>query len=129
MTLGMHLLLTFVGATVPSGLRPSAPCTSCRSFCDMQCSFDGPDPSTRGMKQNVSMFRLTPLVVTGLAEKDSGDPAGDVYFALVRFCGTRGSTQLVHRSAEASLCLTLLRRRKSTLCTAALIRTTTNAPG
>lgn len=76
------LLLSFAGA-VPSGLRPSAPCTSCRSFCDMQCSFDGPDPSTRGMKQNVSMFRLTPLAVTGLAEKDSGDPAGDVYFALV----------------------------------------------
>jgi hypothetical protein len=32
--------------------------------------------------RRAAVYRLTPLGVTGLADKDSGDPTGDVYFGL-----------------------------------------------
>ena len=32
--------------------------------------------------RRAAVYRLTPLGGTGLADKDSGDPAGDVYFGL-----------------------------------------------
>ena len=60
-------------------------CHSCEQYCSGRCSLAGPpvdgapNPRTR---QNLTVFRMTAANVTGLANKDTGDAAGDMVFNM-----------------------------------------------
>eukprot|EP00936_MAST-01D_sp_MAST-1D-sp1_P000590 g590.t1 len=54
--------------------------TGAPSFCAGTCDFDG----SGGGVQNITVYRVTPRNVTDLANKNTGDAAGDIMFALSR---------------------------------------------
>lgn len=51
---------------------------TCDDFCNYKCSFhDEGEPE--GL-QNITIYRITPTNVTGVQNKDTGDPQGDIGF-------------------------------------------------
>lgn len=64
-------------AARPSARSAHATC-DCSGFCSGQCSL--PMPATP--PQAMTVYRLTPRNITDLANKDSGDAEGDVFFSL-----------------------------------------------
>eukprot|EP00037_Helgoeca_nana_P009992 m.87625 g.87625 ORF g.87625 m.87625 type:complete len:350 (+) comp19942_c0_seq4:5092-6141(+) len=55
-----------------------SPNCTCAQFCNSTCA-----ATNVGSPETVIMYRLTPLNVTELAEKDTGDAAGDLGFLLM----------------------------------------------
>ena len=49
----------------------------CDDFCAERCSFSPTAP------QELDLIRMTPRNVSGIANKDTGDDAGDLFFTLV----------------------------------------------
>ena len=49
----------------------------CDDFCSGKCAMAG-----GGMRENRTVYRVTPYNVSGLADKDTGDVAGDLFFRL-----------------------------------------------
>ena len=62
---------------IASALLSSREC-NCDGFCSEQCGF-GP---TTTQARNLTLYRLTPPNVTDLADKNTGDLEGDLFFAL-----------------------------------------------
>ena len=62
---------------------------------------------------NMTVYRITPRNYTGLANMDSGDAAGDVYFGLYEVC-LQSAWMACQHVAEAST----LRFASAAVCTA-----------
>jgi hypothetical protein len=90
------LLLLLLASAVPRAsalasapaLLAAAPkplCESCASWCAGECSFPGPEdsgvPNSR-LRQNITLYRMTPSTVTDLDNKNTGDPPGDLVFNM-----------------------------------------------
>jgi hypothetical protein len=57
----------------------------CQSFCNGECVFPGPVGSPlAGVRQNITVTRLTPWEVDDPLNKDFGDLGGDLDFALMQ---------------------------------------------
>lgn len=62
-------------------------CTSCEAWCAGECAFAGPAdyetgaPNSR-LRQNLTLYRMTPSTVTDLDNKNTGDPPGDLVFNM-----------------------------------------------
>lgn len=92
------------------------PACSCEDFCNYKCANNGTEATT------VTLYRLTPVGAGGLTNKDSGDAAGDVEFALSRkdtaaMCAQDPSDErcfLAHQNVRAPLANT--QRRLSICC-------------
>jgi|EP01044_Picomonas_judraskeda_P020115 hypothetical protein len=54
----------------------------CLSFCSGECDFNSANDT--GTAQQISLYRVTPRNVTDLANKNTGDPPGDIGFYLSR---------------------------------------------
>ena len=72
----MKALLLATILHLAHGLSPNCTCTE---FCDGTCA-----DTNRGTVTTVPLYRLTPLNVTDIRDKDTGDPAGDLGFFLIR---------------------------------------------
>jgi hypothetical protein len=105
MMVAQHLLVCVVAvATMASrGVQaahaaPPAVCNSsasseagitatCKDFCSSDCSFrnaSSPAPADQGLPLNLTLYRITPQHVLGIANRNTGDPPGDVGFFLSR---------------------------------------------
>ena len=49
----------------------------CGDFCQGKCRMAGP-----GHRENLTLYRVTPYNLSGLDNKNTGDPAGDLFFRL-----------------------------------------------
>ena len=87
------LLLALVSAaalaSASGGAKPLPVCTSCAQFCATPglpgCTLAGPADQRHipgGTPRNFSVVRMTASSVRGLANKNTGDPAGDLTFVL-----------------------------------------------
>jgi hypothetical protein len=56
----------------------------CDSFCTGGCGFYNTSLKERGMPQNLTVYRITPKNVSGLANKNTADPPGDLTFVISR---------------------------------------------
>jgi hypothetical protein len=54
----------------------------CDDFCLGKCSFFNTSLGEHGHAENLTLYRLTPVNVTGIRNKDIGDAPGDVSFFL-----------------------------------------------
>lgn len=54
----------------------------CLSFCSGECDFNSANDT--GTAQQISLYRVTPRNVTDIANKNTGDPPGDIGFYLSR---------------------------------------------
>eukprot|EP00662_Eupelagonemidae_sp_cell21_P025858 gene25858-3223_t len=74
-------LFVACAAVAPSFAPPSpfagSGCT-CEGFCNYSCAINATRP------RNVTFYRMTPPDVLGMADKNSGDAAGDASFVLER---------------------------------------------
>jgi len=52
----------------------------CDDFCSYRCSFYNTSAGDTGKHENVTLYRLTPLNVTGLRNKNTGDAYGDINY-------------------------------------------------
>ncbi|CAE7242775.1 unnamed protein product [Symbiodinium natans] len=52
----------------------------CDDFCNYRCSFYNASAGDTGKRENVTLYRLTPLNVTGLRNKNTGDASGDINY-------------------------------------------------
>lgn len=62
-------------------------CTSCEAWCAGECAFAGPADYATGapnsrLRQNLTLYRMTPSTVTDLDNKNTGDPPGDLVFNM-----------------------------------------------
>jgi hypothetical protein len=62
-------------------------CTSCEAWCAGECAFAGPADYETGapnlrLRQNLTLYRMTPSTVTDLDNKNTGDPPGDLVFNM-----------------------------------------------
>ena len=60
---------------------------TCASFCDGKCSFYNKSsalPADQAKPLNLTLYRITPQHVLGIANRNTGDPPGDVGFFLSR---------------------------------------------
>jgi hypothetical protein len=60
---------------------------TCADFCAGKCSFRNASsgaPADQGVAVNLTLYRLTPVGVLGIANRNTGDPPGDVGFFLSR---------------------------------------------
>ena len=67
--------------------QPLPLCTSCEEWCAGQCAFAGPADYATGapnsrLRQNLTLYRMTPSTVTDLDNKNTGDPPGDLVFNM-----------------------------------------------
>ena len=61
-----------------------SPAEVCESYCSYECSFFNESAGETGAPANITVFRITPTNVTGIQNKDTGDPSGDITFLLSR---------------------------------------------
>jgi hypothetical protein len=70
------VLLASAGGEHPGGGEGLDYC-GCDDFCAGKCAMAG-----GGVRENRTVYRVTPYNVSGLADKDTGDAAGDLFFRL-----------------------------------------------
>jgi len=56
----------------------------CDDFCNDRCGFWNASAGETGQPQTISLFRLTNANLTGVRNKDTADPRGDIGFVLAR---------------------------------------------
>jgi hypothetical protein len=78
------LALLFGALAVQPACDLSLPSSDvCEAYCTNQCAFYNATTET-GSPQNLTLYRITPANVTGVENKNTGDPIGDVNFFLER---------------------------------------------
>ena len=68
-------------------MSTAAVVATCQDFCAGKCSFrnrTSSAPADQGAPLNLTLYRLTPQHVLGIANRNTGDPPGDVGFFLSR---------------------------------------------
>mmetsp|Transcript_36075 Transcript_36075/g.103813 ORF Transcript_36075/g.103813 Transcript_36075/m.103813 type:complete len:460 (-) Transcript_36075:108-1487(-) len=76
-----------VGLLLPAAALPPCDVTKsgddiCDDFCSYRCSFYNHTAGERPGPRNITLYRLTPANVTGIRNKNTGDPNGDVGYWL-----------------------------------------------
>ena len=66
------------------GSDPSQADKICTDFCSSKCSFYNQTVDGTPAPHNLTLYRVTPRNVTGIENKNTGDPAGDIGFYLSR---------------------------------------------
>jgi hypothetical protein len=56
----------------------------CDAFCNSQCGFYNVSMGEKGTPHNQTVYRITPKNVTGIANKNTADPAGDLTFVITK---------------------------------------------
>ena len=54
----------------------------CTRFCSGECAFLNVTAGDTGLPELKTLYRVTPWNVTSIINKDTGDPAGDIFFYL-----------------------------------------------
>eukprot|EP01046_Picozoa_sp_COSAG06_P056291 COSAG06_NODE_10605_length_1650_cov_1.457124_2_plen_119_part_00 len=55
----------------------------CERFCAAECAFNNDTAGDTGLPGMITVYRLTPWNVTGIDNKNTGDPPGDIMFYLM----------------------------------------------
>ena len=112
--MSLPCLLTLALAASPFGTAPPAPTCNmsasaddvCAAFCSSQCSFYNTTSGEKGQPRNVTLYRVTPANVTGVANKNTADPPGDITFVISK----KNLTQQCLHDPEGQGCHTDLQR-------------------
>jgi hypothetical protein len=82
----IQLQPTFSAAVVQKacGQNPDDADEICASFCGGTCSFYNATSDEAPHLENLTLYRVTPRNVTDIANKNTGDPPGDIGFYLSR---------------------------------------------
>ena len=56
----------------------------CDSFCAGKCGAYNTSLGEKGTPQNITVYRITPKNVTGVSNKNTADPAGDISFVITK---------------------------------------------
>ena len=83
-TVAMLLQSLTLGAHQKACDVSRSPAEVCESYCSYECSFFNESAGETGAPANITVFRITPTNVTGIQNKDTGDPSGDITFLLSR---------------------------------------------
>ena len=65
-----------------NGSTPGQIAEVCTRFCSGECAFLNTTAGDTGLPELKTLYRVTPWNVTSIINKDTGDPAGDVFFYL-----------------------------------------------
>lgn len=81
------MIVMMAALIIGSPSSPTCSFQNCSAFCAGLCPFR-PNISASGSVQALEVYRITPNGVVDLADKDSGDIAGDLGFMLYKYITT-----------------------------------------
>jgi hypothetical protein len=79
---GDAALATLAQLAQPSCDLTESPAEYCQAYCTGKCSFYNKSLGDTGTATNITLYRLTPKNVLGIADRNTGDAPGDVGFVL-----------------------------------------------